>query len=270
MRAAARPRRLRRSRSATGRRCAPERVRVRTVAEDQANLNDALGRLTGYLGLVALIALLLGGIGVASAVVVFIRQRLDTIAVLRCLGATAGRVLAVYAAEAAAMGLAGSVAGAALGVLAAAAPAGAARRTCCRWTSRPAISSRAPWRSASGMGLWVALIFALLPLLGVRRIRRSRRCAATLSPSRGAGAIPWRLAARRGAGGERGRAGRRSRWGAGVRGRSSPAAIAVGAAGALGCVLAAHPRGAPLASGAAGPMSGGRASPTCTDPRIRR
>ena len=40
--------------------------------------------------LVALIALLLGGIGVASAVVVFIRQRLDTIAVLRCLGATAG------------------------------------------------------------------------------------------------------------------------------------------------------------------------------------
>ena len=54
-----------------------------------ANLNDALGRLTGYLGLVGLIALLLGGIGVASAVVVFIRQRLDTIAVLRCLGATA-------------------------------------------------------------------------------------------------------------------------------------------------------------------------------------
>src|SRR4051794_27127512 len=30
----------------------PERVRLRTVAEDQRNLNDALGRLTGYLGLV--------------------------------------------------------------------------------------------------------------------------------------------------------------------------------------------------------------------------
>ncbi|MDQ3138158.1 MAG: ABC transporter permease, partial [Gemmatimonadota bacterium] len=96
----------------------PERVRLRTVAEDQQNLNDALGRLTGYLGLVALIALLLGGIGVASGVVVFIRQRLDTIAVLRCLGASAWRVLGIYALEAAAMGLVGSAAGAALGVLA--------------------------------------------------------------------------------------------------------------------------------------------------------
>ena len=55
-------------------------------------MNDALSRLTGYLGLVGLVALLLGGIGVASAVVVFIRQRLDTVAVLRCLGATPGRV----------------------------------------------------------------------------------------------------------------------------------------------------------------------------------
>jgi putative ABC transport system permease protein len=96
----------------------PERVRIQTVADDQRDMNDALGRLAGYLGLVALIALLLGGIGVASAVVVFIRQRLDTIAVLRCLGATAGRVFGVYALEAAAMGLGGSLAGAALGLLA--------------------------------------------------------------------------------------------------------------------------------------------------------
>ncbi|HEU5039326.1 MAG TPA: ABC transporter permease, partial [Gemmatimonadales bacterium] len=77
----------------------PERVRVRTVTEDQENLNETLSRLTGYLGLVALIALLLGGIGVASAVVVFIRQRMETIAVLRCLGATGGRVFAIYGAE---------------------------------------------------------------------------------------------------------------------------------------------------------------------------
>ena len=63
-------------------------------------------------------ALLLGGIGVASAVVVFIRQRVDTIAVLRCLGATGGRVLAVYAAETAAMALAGGIVGAAAGVAA--------------------------------------------------------------------------------------------------------------------------------------------------------
>ena len=80
-----------------------ERVQIRTVAEDQNNLNDALTRLSRYLGLVGLVALLLGGIGVSSAVVVFIRQRWETVAVLRCLGASARLMLVVYGLEAAAM-----------------------------------------------------------------------------------------------------------------------------------------------------------------------
>jgi putative ABC transport system permease protein len=145
-----------------------ERVRIRTVADDQRNLNDVLSRLTGYLGLVALIALLLGGIGVASAVIVFIRQRANSVAVLRCLGATTGAIFAIYLCEAGAMGLAGSVAGALAGVgvqrilpglLSALLPVDV----------EPALS----WGAVGlgvGMGLWVALVFALLPLLGVRRV----------------------------------------------------------------------------------------------------
>ena len=145
-----------------------ERVRLRTVADDQRNLTDVLSKLTGYLGLVALIALLLGGIGVASAVVVFVRQRSQAVAVLRCLGATARRIFAIYLLEAGVMGLVGSVAGALLGIglqrllpglLAGLLPVDVA----------PAIS----WRAAGlgiGMGLWVALVFALLPLLAIRRV----------------------------------------------------------------------------------------------------
>ena len=145
-----------------------ERVRVRTVADDRERLNETLSRLTGYLGLVALIALLLGGIGVASAVVVFIRQRMDTIAVLRCLGATGRRVLAVYAVEAAGMALAGGLVGAAAGVgfqqalpglLADLLPVD--------------VDTAVSWSAIAvgvGMGLWVALIFALFPLLEVRRV----------------------------------------------------------------------------------------------------
>ncbi len=146
----------------------PERVRVRTVAEGQANLNDALGRLTGYLGLVGLIALLLGGIGVASGVVVFIRQRLDTVAVLRCLGASAGRVLAMYATEAAVMGLAGSALGAAVGVLAQRLLPGLLAGLL-PVDVRTAVSPGAV-ALGMGMGLWVALIFALIPLLAVRHV----------------------------------------------------------------------------------------------------
>jgi putative ABC transport system permease protein len=146
----------------------PDRVSVRTVSEDQRNLNDALGRLTGYLGLVGTIALLLGGIGVASAVVVFIRQRLDTIAVLRCLGASARTVFAVYAAEAAAMGLAGGALGAGVGLLAQRLLPGLLA-SLLPVDVRPAISIAAI-ATGVGAGLGVALIFAAIPLLAIRRV----------------------------------------------------------------------------------------------------
>ena len=171
----------------------PERVRVRTVAEDQANLNDALGRLTGYLGLVGLIALLLGGIGVASGVVVFIRQRLDTIAVLRCLGASAGRVLAIYAAEAAAMGLVGSASGAAAGVLAQRLLPGLLAGLL-PVEVQPVLSPAAV-ALGLGMGLWVALIFALIPLLAVRRVPPLAALRRDVEPEGRRWLDPWRLAA---------------------------------------------------------------------------
>ncbi len=152
----------------TGPRLRAERIRVRTVTEDQENLNQSLSRLTGYLGLVALIALLLGGIGVASAVVVFIRQRIETIAVLRCLGAGSGKVFAIYGAEAALMGLAGSFVGAAAGAALQAFLPGLLTGLL------PVdVDIALSWRAVLigvAMGLWVSLVFALLPLLAVRRV----------------------------------------------------------------------------------------------------
>jgi putative ABC transport system permease protein len=171
----------------------PERVRLRTVADDQRNLNDILSRLTGYLGLVALMALLLGGIGVASAVVVFVRQRAESIAVLRCLGATAGDVFAIYLLETAILGLAGSLAGAVVGILlqqllpgmlAGLIPVDVA----------PSLS----WGAVGlgiGMGLWVALIFTILPLMAVRRISPLSALRRPYESERPRRDILWGLAA---------------------------------------------------------------------------
>jgi putative ABC transport system permease protein len=145
-----------------------ERVRVRTVAEDRQDLSDLLARLAKYLGLVALIALLLGGIGVGSAVHVFVRRKLETIAVLRCLGATAGQVFTVYVVQAAALGLAGSLTGAGLGVL-----VQQVLPTLLRGLLPVDVrAALAPGEIALGIGLgvWTALVFALVPLLGVRRV----------------------------------------------------------------------------------------------------
>jgi putative ABC transport system permease protein len=145
-----------------------ERVRIRTVADDEEDLNDVLARLGRYLGLVALIALLLGGIGVGSAVVVFVRRKLDTIAVLRCIGATARQVFAIYLVQAAALGLAGSLLGAAVGIAVQQLLPGMLEGML-PVDVHAALAPRAIVLGIA-MGLWTALIFAVLPLLGVRLV----------------------------------------------------------------------------------------------------
>ena len=93
-----------------------QRIRVDTAAEEEADITDALGRLARYLGLVGLIALLLGGLGVGSAISVFVREKLDGAALLRCLGARARTVLAIYIIQAIALGTLGAAAGVVLGI----------------------------------------------------------------------------------------------------------------------------------------------------------
>lgn len=145
-----------------------DRIRVRTVADDQSNLSDTLGRLTSYLGLVALIALLLGGIGVASAIVAHLRRKLETIAVLRCLGASGGLVFSVYLLQAALLGLVGSIAGALLGIAVQQLLPGVLKDFL-PVDVPTGLSMRAVLLGV-GAGVWVAVAFALPPLLSVRRV----------------------------------------------------------------------------------------------------
>ncbi len=147
---------------------AVERVNLRTVTEDQQALSQTLGRLGRYLGLVALMALLLGGLGVASAVHVFIQRRLETIAVLRCLGASSRQLLACYLLQAGLLGLFGGLLGAAVGVfLQSLLPrllSGLLPITVVTVASWPAVLG------GVGLGAGTALLFALLPLSGVRGV----------------------------------------------------------------------------------------------------
>ena len=144
------------------------KLRVRTAAQSEANVTEAIDTLGSFLGLVGLVALLLGGIGVASGVHAFIRRKQETIAVLRCLGATSGQVLAIYGIQAALMGLAGATAGAALGVaIQLALPA--LVRDMLPVDVSVSLSPTAIL-SGLGVGVWVALSFAMRPLVGVRNI----------------------------------------------------------------------------------------------------
>jgi putative ABC transport system permease protein len=149
-------------------RLAAERVTIRTVAEDQRRLGETLGRLGRYLGLVALLALLLGGLSVASAIHVFVKRKKDTVAVLRCLGASARQVMAVFLSQVVAAAVMGGVGGAALGV----AIQGLLPRflggflpVTVPWALSPAAIA-----TGIGFGIAVALAFAAIPLLGMRQI----------------------------------------------------------------------------------------------------
>ena len=90
---------------------------VETYAEAQPALRQGIRRVERFLGLVALVSLLVGGIGVAQTVRAWIAGRLDGIAVLKCLGVRPREVLGLYLGQALLLGLVGSLAGAALGLL---------------------------------------------------------------------------------------------------------------------------------------------------------
>jgi putative ABC transport system permease protein len=146
----------------------PERVRARTLEDQQQSMEEALGRLSDYLGLVGVFALLLGGIGVASAMGAYMARKAESVAVLRCLGATARQVFGIYVIQAAVMGLAGAMAGVVLG--------GAVQ-----WLLPRMLEGLLPVdvqirvdgvAVVTGLvvGVWAAVAFALLPLLQVRRV----------------------------------------------------------------------------------------------------
>lgn len=167
------------------------RVGSETVAEQEDDLTDALGRLARYLGLVGLIALLLGGLGVGSAVNVFIKEKLDAAALLRCLGARQRTVLAVYLVQAVALGFAGAAAGVLLGLL-----VQAALPLVVGDFLPLDVSVSVSWPTVLAglaIGTGTATVFALLPLLQLRQVtplRALRRDYATAAPGRD----PWRFA----------------------------------------------------------------------------
>ena len=145
-----------------------QQVRIRTVTQTEMATEDAIENLTSFIGIVGLVALLLGGIGVASGVRAFVARKIDTVAVLRCLGASSGQVLTIYVVQAAVMGLVGAAAGAALGV----AVQFLLPHVLTDFLPIDVRVTLVPTAVLTGLavGGWIALIFALRPLLALRNV----------------------------------------------------------------------------------------------------
>lgn len=162
-----------------------------TVAERKRDMGRVLENIEGFLSLVGFVALFLGGIGVASAIHVYVRQKITTVAVLRCLGATAWQSFAVYLVQGVALGIFGAVTGAALGVaVQVALPA--LLQDVLPFEVDFAIAWPAVLRGMAA-GLVICVLFTLLPLLAVRRVSPlvALRSAFVEKVS---GIDPWRIA----------------------------------------------------------------------------
>jgi putative ABC transport system permease protein len=167
------------------------RIGNETVAEQEEDLTRAIGRLARYLGLVGLVALLLGGLGVGSAVNVFVGDKLDSAALLRCLGARQRTVLAVYLLQAIALGLVGAGVGVVLGLL-----VQAALPMVLGGLLPLEISVALQWSpilAGLGIGVGTAVLFALPPLLRLQAVSPLRALRRDLDGGGRASRL-WRLA----------------------------------------------------------------------------
>ena len=79
-------------------------------------ITRGLERATTFLSLVSLIALIVGALGVATSMRSHLQQRMDSIAIMKCLGARSGQIVRIYVAQTLALGLAGGLLGMALGL----------------------------------------------------------------------------------------------------------------------------------------------------------
>jgi len=163
------------------------------LADEQAHrLSNSIRFLGRFLGLVGLGALLLGGIGVASAIHVYVRERRPGVAVLRCIGADQWTVFTAYLIQATGLGLLGS----ALGVV-----VGAATQRVLPLALAGALPVQVSTRfsplsalAGIGVGVWVAVVFALIPLLQIKDVPPLQALRQDFEPSRRR-RDPWRIAA---------------------------------------------------------------------------
>ena len=150
-----------------------EFVNVRSYRSNEDQIGRDFDRAENYLSLVGLIIVILGGIAVSSVTRVFILQKIRSIAVLKCVGASSRQVMGVYVLQVMALGLAGSLLGVAIARAAIAAiPFALGPSSSLLAQAHYGVS----WSAAAqggAIGVLVSLLFSVVPLLQIRLIKPS-------------------------------------------------------------------------------------------------
>lgn len=147
---------------------AEERLSYDTVEMRKRNIGEVLDNLYDFLNLIGFVALLLGGMGVSGAVQIYLREKLNTIAILRCLGSRISQAFRIYLLQILVVGLIGSALGVALGIAV-------------QFLLPSVLSPFLPFDVhvfislknvfiSFAFGCLISLLFAFIPLLSIRKI----------------------------------------------------------------------------------------------------
>jgi putative ABC transport system permease protein len=143
-------------------------VSVRSYRSTEDQIGEDLSRAENYLSLVGFVIVVLGGIGVWSVTRVFVRQKIRSVAILKCVGATTRQVLATYLLQVTLLGLTGSLIGVGLAAIAIASIPSAVAASF--GVISYGLTSSGVLQGVA-VGVLVSLLFALVPLLEVRAVK---------------------------------------------------------------------------------------------------
>jgi putative ABC transport system permease protein len=143
-------------------------VTARSYKSTEDQIGENLQRAENFLSLVGFVIVVLGGIGVWSVTRVFVRQKMRSVAILKCIGASTAQVLATYVLQVGLLATAGSLMGVLIAALAMQAIPASLAASFGGLSYGLTISAVAQGLT---VGLLVSILFALVPLLDVRRIK---------------------------------------------------------------------------------------------------
>lgn len=143
-------------------------VSARTWQATEDRLGRNLAMAEDYLSLVGFAMVVLGGIGVWSVTRVFIQQKIKSVAVLKCVGASSNTILATYVVQVLVLAVAGGLAGVAIAAVAITAIPESI--VALAGLDRVAVTWSAAAQGVS-VGVLVSLLFAAVPLMSVRDVK---------------------------------------------------------------------------------------------------
>lgn len=160
-----------------------------TIASKKEETARSFRDLSRFLSLIGFIALLLGCIGVASAIHIYVKEKINSIALLRCLGTTSRQAFLIFLIQIITIGFIGSIAGVMLGTL-------------IQQLLPIVLQDLVPikinpifsWNAIGKglvLGLIISVLFALLPLVSIRKISPLQTIRMSYQPSTARDPLAW-------------------------------------------------------------------------------